>query len=143
MGRMIFSERRMRVLWLLLLLCLAFLENAQAQVNMDNMSDADAHYYIDKWRVTHAELMQFDKTTLVKMNIGNDAEGVTSVFIETKQPKDADEAPGKINGIPVSQGILDKMDPKDIDILAVTNEGKLNITTKSGKITLLTDKANS
>lgn len=119
------------------LLCLCFMANAQAQVNIDEMTDDDAHFYVDSWRVTHAEFMKVDVTQLVEMMVKKDVEGVSSIFITTKKPKDVSEAPGIVNEIPVSKGILDKIDPSDIEILTVANGGKPTITTKSGVMKFL------
>ena len=137
MEERIINNQWMKALLLLPLFCLGFLPAAQAQVNINQLTDADAHFYIDSWRVTHAEFLKFDMNTMAQMSIDDDSEGTVSIFIGSTHPKDSAEAPGKINGIPVSQGILDKLDPDDIDALTVTREGKLIITTKSGKITYL------
>ncbi len=125
-------KKTWKIMLLCPLFCLCFVANAQAQVNIDEMSDDDAHFYVDSWRVTHAEFMKVDPAQLVDMMVKKDTEEVSSIFITTKKPKDVSEAPGIVNGIPVSKGILDKIDPNDIENLTVANGGKPTITTKSG-----------
>ena len=136
-----FKKQWMKAMMVIAVCCFGGLANAEAQsFNVNDMTDVDAHYYIDKCRVTHAELVKLDMTAFAGMEINDDAEGMLSIYIITKTPKEEAEAPGKVNGITVSQGILDRLDPYDIDALAVSKEGKLIITTKSKKIMLTPEK---